>query len=324
MKLNKIISVLLTAAVVCSSALTFSIPVSAASGISTSKTYTWEYTAVKLKPQNSADKIYYTTDGTDPTTKSKLYTKALGFRSATVLKAAEFDKNGNLVGKIRTIDVKRKCPTPKFLVSDRLDGTAKVEITDLEPGMTIHFTTNGKDPTEKSTVLDGAYLVVKKDKTIKAIAVKDGWITSDVAVISPLDQITGDSYSDYVKQALKLTNAERKKAGLPEVKLNQKLCDAAYIRAGELMSNYDNGHTRTNGTRWTTALADQGYIHRIAAENYLRIPNSGVDPERAMELWMSSEIHRENILREGVEDVGFGFVQDGIYCYWIQLFGKLM
>ena len=88
--------------------------------------------------------------------------------------------------------------------------------------------------------------------------------------------------------------------------------------------NYDNGHTRPNGTRWTTALADQGYIHQIAAENYLRIPNSGVDPERAMELWMSSQIHKENILREGVEDVGFGFVQDGIYCYWIQLFGKLM
>ena len=324
MRPKKIISAILTAAAVCCSVFTFPVTASAASGVSASKTYTWEYTAIKLKAQNSADKIYYTTDGTDPTTKSDVYTKALGFRKAITLKAAEYDKNGNLVGKIKTIDVKRKCPTPKFLVSDMLDGTAKVEITDLEPGTTIHFTTNGKTPTEKSKVLEGAYLVVKKDKTIKAIAVKEGWITSEVASISPLDQISEDSYSDYVKEALRLTNAARKKAGLPEVKLNQKLCDAAYIRAGELKQNYDNGHTRPNGTRWTTALADQGYIHQIAAENYLRIPNSGVDPERAMELWMSSQIHKENILREGVEDVGFGFVQDGIYCYWIQLFGKLM
>lgn len=324
MKLNKFVSILITAAAVFSSALTFAVPASAASGISASKTYTWEYTAVKLKPQNSSDRICYTIDGTEPTVKSNVYTKTLGFKNATTLKAAEYDSKGNLVGKVRTIDVKRKCPTPKFLVSDNYDGTAKVEITDLEPGTAIHFTTNGKDPTEKSKLLEGAYLVVKKDKVIKAIAVKEGWITSEVASISPLDQVTEDSYSDYVKEALKLTNAERKKAGLPEVKLNQKLCDAAYIRAGELMSNYDNGHTRTNGTRWTTALADQGYIHRIAAENYLRIPNTGVDPKRAMELWMSSDIHKENILREGVEDVGFGFVQDGVYCYWIQLFGKLL
>lgn len=324
MKLKKIVSAFITTAVVCCSVFTFQTPASAASGVSASKTYTWEYTAVKLKAQNSSDKIYYTVDGSEPTTKSNVYTKTLGFKKATTLKVAEYDKNGKLVGKVKTIDVKRKCPTPKFLVSDNLDGTAKVQITDLEPGTTIHFTTNGKDPTEKSKVLDGAYLVVKKDKTIKAIAVKEGWVTSDVGSISPLDQVSEDSYSDYIKEALKLTNAERKKAGLPEVKINQKLCDAAYIRAGELMNNYDNGHTRTNGTRWTTALAEQGYIHQIAAENYLRIPNSGVDPKRAMELWMSSDIHKENILREGVEDVGFGFVQDGIYCYWIQLFGKLM
>ena len=62
MRPKKIISAILTAAAVCCSVFTFPVTASAASGVSASKTYTWEYTAIKLKAQNSADKIYYTTD----------------------------------------------------------------------------------------------------------------------------------------------------------------------------------------------------------------------------------------------------------------------
>ncbi|MBB4034825.1 hypothetical protein GGR21_000712 [Dysgonomonas hofstadii] len=48
---------------------------------------------VKIEGNDSSDKIYYTTDGTDPTQESKLYTAPFTLNKTTVVKAKSFGKN---------------------------------------------------------------------------------------------------------------------------------------------------------------------------------------------------------------------------------------
>ncbi|MBP5603948.1 MAG: chitobiase/beta-hexosaminidase C-terminal domain-containing protein [Ruminiclostridium sp.] len=286
--------------------------------------YTEEYTAVKLTPINSGDRIFYTIDGTVPTSDSKEYTKKLGFYTPAEVMLAEYDKNGVLVGKVKTITVERIVPKPDILVKDRLDGTADVQIICPLEGAEIHFTKDGTEPDESSAVLKkGLLLHVKKDCEIKAVAVKQGWKTSACVSEKPLELVTRKSYEEYISQAFDITNQIRKEHGLSPLKLNSKLSFAAYVRAKELSQNYENGHTRPNGLRWTTAIKEAGYIHYFAGENYGKLYKSGVDPQKIMDMWMISTIHSDNILNTIGPDVGFGFYQKDGYCYWIQLFGKL-
>ena len=325
MKLRRICGVLLAACLSAGSFTAFSaVPVSAAGSLKYMLYYTDDYTAVKAEPVNAGDKIYYTIDGSEPDTNSAVYSKKLGFLEATTLKLAEYDAAGNAVGKIKTVEIQRILPKPKFLSTDKFDGTVEVQITDAKEGAKIHYTIDGSDPTENSPVLEGHNLLVKGDSVIKAIAVMDGWKTSDIAKTEPLSIVTESSYEDYLLKCLELTNAERAKNGLPALKMNQKLCDASLLRAKELSTNYDNGHTRPNGKRWVTTLDEYGYVYRYASENYGKLDRTGVNPEMIIELWMNSENHRAAILNELGSDIGMGFYQVDGYCYWIQIFGELM
>lgn len=325
MKKRKICGIFLTALMTVNCAVSGLSMTASAASMKFNVVYTENYTTLQVTPKNAGDKVYYTLDGTDPDNNSAEYTKKLGFRDAKTVKLIEYDSSGKAVTKVKTVEIERLIPKPKFIVFDKLNGTAKVTVTCEKEDAVIHYTTDGKDPTEKSEVLESGHtLTVKNDSEIKAIAVLKGWKTSSVASIKPLDLVTEDSYSDYVHAALDITNKIRAEKGLYALKLNKALCDAALVRAKELSTNYDNGHTRPNGKRWVTTLAEFGYIHKYASENYGKLDRTGVDPDKIMELWMISRAHSDAILNTDGRDVGFGFYQVGGYVYWIQLFGEPM
>lgn len=307
---------------VCCFCGTLTVPASAAS-IKCSLVYTSEYTAIKATKINAEDTIRFTTDGTDPTVNSREYTKKIAFTKPAVVKFAEFDKNGNQVGKIKTLNVERLIPKPKFNVVDNFDGTVTVKIVDDQEGVTIHYTRDGSDPTEKSPVMPSdKALKVKKDIEIKAIAMAEGYHESMIASIRPFDLVTEKSYDDYIKAAFNKTNEIRAEHGLEPLKLNESLCKAALVRAKELRQSY--GHTRPDGRKWSTEYAEVGYEYWYASENYAKILRCGIAPERMIELWMISKEHSEAILNTKGSDVGLGFYQADGYCYWIQLFGGKM
>ena len=283
--------------------------------------YRDDYTMVSFTKTRSSYRIFYTMDGSEPTVDSKEYTKKLGFVSAAVLRVAEFNKSGERVGTVKRYEIYRKCHIPDVTMTDNLDGTAKVVITTDIKGAQIHYTTDGTEPDENSPILNGAFRV-KGSAVIKAVAVKKGWLTSLVAVAETAGYVKQSSYNDYIQVAYKLTNDERVRRGLEKVKLNQELCNAAYIRAKELSENYENGHTRTNGTEWYTAIKEQDYKFKFAGENYGKLPVHGVQAELMVQMWIESPIHLENIINEFGGDVGIGFYQDGDYTYWVQLFAK--
>ncbi len=119
--------------------------------------------------------IYYTTDGTEPSpSNGTLYSGPFTLTEQTTVKAI-VTKEGYTNSDVTTLTI-YKVATPTI---QQETGTHNVSITTTTPGATIYYTTDGTTPTTSSTLYTGA----SEDlggKPIKAIAVKDNMINSDV------------------------------------------------------------------------------------------------------------------------------------------------
>ena len=124
------------------------------------------------------------------------------------------------------------------------------------------------------------------------------------------------SETSFAHQVVALVNAERKKAGLSEVTLDEKVEAAALVRAKETEQSFS--HTRPNGSNFSTALKEQGVSYRGSGEN---IAWGQKTPEDVMKAWMNSEGHRANILNARFTKIGVGYYQNARGTnYWTQLF----
>lgn len=111
---------------------------------------------------------------------------------------------------------------------------------------------------------------------------------------------------------LDLVNAERRKAGVPELVMDQGLLETAMQRSFETSLYFS--HTRVNGTRCSTANT------KMMGEN---IAGGAATPEVVMSMWMSSDGHRQNILSSRYKSMGIGCVcLEGGFYYWVQCFGE--
>jgi hypothetical protein len=131
--------------------------------------------------------IYYTTDGTVPSSSSTLYNPESKptITAATTIKAIGI-KDGLTNSSVAeaSFTIAAPCATPTFSVAagDVVKGTT-VEITCATEGATIYYTTNGDEPTTSSSEYSYA-LTINATQTIKAIATKDGNANSAVASVS--------------------------------------------------------------------------------------------------------------------------------------------
>ncbi len=132
-----------------------------------------------IKLTSDGGSIYYTTDGTAPTLSSTLYTSEIPLSKNMTLKAFVY-KNG-LRSAVLTAAYKVKVVAPKANVKA---GTyleeQTVSLSTTTEGAEIYYTTDGKTPSEMSTRYTGP-IAVKKNTTIKTIAVKTGLETSDTS-----------------------------------------------------------------------------------------------------------------------------------------------
>jgi hypothetical protein len=158
---------------------TFTIKVAAPAFGLAAGTYNTPQT-VTLSVATSGAAIYYTTNGSTPTTASSLYTGPIPVSQTTTLKAIGA-KSGLLDSDVASATYTLQAATPTF---NPPGGTfvvpTLVSISDSSPGVTIYYTTNGTTPTTASTEYTGQILVVTTT-TIKAIAVRAGWSQSPVA-----------------------------------------------------------------------------------------------------------------------------------------------
>ena len=137
---------------------------------------------VTISDTTSGSTIYYTTNGTTPTTGSAVYTGPITVSSTETLEAiavAAGDSNSSVASAVYTITP--VVATPAFSLSAGTYTTPQVvNISDSTAGATIYYTTNGSTPTTSSSVYSGS-ITVSTTETLKAIAVAPGDTNSAMA-----------------------------------------------------------------------------------------------------------------------------------------------
>ena len=131
--------------------------------------------------------------------------------------------------------------------------------------------------------------------------------------------LSAQEIQELTQRMVELVNEERAKAGLPALKTNDQMAEAAQIRAEELGESYS--HTRPDGRSCFTALEEAGVRYGYAGEN---IAYGGSSPEYILAAWMDSPGHRANILNENFTTIGVGcnLQRNGMVSGygWVQMF----
>ena len=161
-------------------------------GVTTAATPTFlpaagTYTAsqsVTISDATAGTTIYYTTNGTTPTTSSSVYSGAITVSATETLEAIAVETgyaNSPVATAAYTISASSTLPAPAFSpAAGTYTSSQSVTISDATAGATIYYTTNGSTPTTSSSVYNGA-ITVSATETLEAIAVETGYTNSSVA-----------------------------------------------------------------------------------------------------------------------------------------------
>ena len=129
--------------------------------------------------------IYYTVDGVAPTIGNTKYSTPIQINTTTIIKAiAKSDGKdpSGVVSQTYTINMS-KVSTPVILPqTGSYDTTTDFSLSSGTAGALIYYTIDGATPTKNSTLYTAPFKLTAGSKTIKAIAVKEGYLDSDVGV----------------------------------------------------------------------------------------------------------------------------------------------
>ena len=122
------------------------------------------------------------------------------------------------------------------------------------------------------------------------------------------------------------TNALRRAKGVAALRVNDKLMQAAQVRADEIAASGVYSHTRPDGRKSNT-VTDSKYtgenIHSIS-ELYLEQQHKTLS-EAVVNLWSNSKAHADNMTSTRYGEIGVGLArgvnQNGLDCwYCVQVF----
>lgn len=133
-----------------------------------------------------------------------------------------------------------------------------------------------------------------------AILLVINFMTPKIAQRYP--SVLGVTANISIDDLVRLTNIQRKQAGLTALSLNPKLSQAATMKAHYMFEKNFWAHNAPDGTTPWLFIKSSGYQYIYAGENLARGFNTAND---AMNAWMASPGHRENILSPNYNDVGF-------------------
>lgn len=119
------------------------------------------------------------------------------------------------------------------------------------------------------------------------------------------------------------SNKKRVAAGLSELRLNEKLTDAADKKASHMFEKNYWAHISPDGTEPWDFILGENYDYIYAGEN---LAKNFTHSDEVVEAWMGSPSHRDNLLSPNYDEVGFA-VRDGILDGYettlvVQMFGR--
>ena len=119
------------------------------------------------------------------------------------------------------------------------------------------------------------------------------------------------------EETLNLINQYRKKNGLDELRALSKLQEVAKIKANDLVNNNYFVHNSPNLGTPFEMLENNGVEYKIAGENLA----GNVNAKKAVEAWINSTSHRENILESKFKYTGICVIESQVYGkVFVQLF----
>jgi hypothetical protein len=159
-------------------------------------TYTSAQT-VTISSATPAATIYYTTNGTTPSTSSTIYSAPIAVSSSETVEAIAVASGytNSAVGSGAYTISEQTAATPGFNPAAGTYTTAQtVTISSATPAATIYYTTNGTTPTASSTVYSGP-ITISSSETVKAIAVTSGYSNSAVGAAAYAISFPAPSFS---------------------------------------------------------------------------------------------------------------------------------
>ena len=159
-------------------------------------------------------------------------------------------------------------------------------------------------------VQNACYVLPYPDRETRARLLKNSALFAYVLVLlffqiylyNASPQILGFATNIKVDELYSLVNQERAEAGLPALKRNSKLENAAYKKAQDMFSKNYWAHYAPDGstTPWQF-ITESGYGYKYAGENLAKDfdTSSGV-----VSGWMASSSHKANLVNTNYKDLG--------------------
>ena len=107
-------------------------------------------------------------------------------------------------------------------------------------------------------------------------------------------------------EVIRLTNEKRVQAGLSPLSTSSVLSQAAQAKGADMLNKDYWAHVSPDGTQPWYFFTNFGYKYRYAGENLAR---DFQDPASAVDAWMASPSHKENMLSGKYREIGIAVIE---------------
>jgi cell division protein FtsL len=114
-------------------------------------------------------------------------------------------------------------------------------------------------------------------------------------------------------------NKEREKIGIAPLVENAELDEIATKRGLDMKEKNYFSHYTPDGKSWNDTFKESGYSYNYAGEN---LAKGYLDEKELVSDWMSSKLHRENILYTNFENTGISIIETRNGNIIVQTFSK--
>jgi len=157
---------------------------------------------VTITTTTAGAKIYYTTDGSEPTEASTLFTAPIPVAETTTIKARGFHPDLDpsiIVSATYKFPNPDQVATPTFTPAGGLYNEVEVTILCATEGAAIYYTTNGNTPTEQDMLFTNPIKMPEGTTVLKAKAFKTGMEPSDIATASYVVEVGINEWEAQIK-----------------------------------------------------------------------------------------------------------------------------